>query len=237
MKFFVVIFLSISMSANLNGQVEADSSAYVIMEFTDKYAYLDSSAESSFLLSHSEIRLVDSLLERIVDYYNVQVSRGSLSIVEKLRLDSLYNLEKQYQFTHSRRGRVKKRKFKKFSKTNQYAIRQYAVNQDSIYQIMLSLHARSSPDQRNGVVQFAGMGRNEIMFQEYLRQYMPYLTVNGERMVYVNAFRDYDGYTRNDPVRRADLVNDFVWCGDCYEGLLRIYINLETKKVTRFYTN
>ena len=218
-------------------QTTLSSNNLVLMQFSTEHAHIDSQAVQAFNLDTNEIHTVDSLILLIVDFYNVQITRGSLSLEEKWELDSLSNLQGDFQLVHKGKGKYKKRKLACFGSERQAEIMTFGDNQDSLYRVMMRLYTRSFPGRSIGVVQFAGMGKATIEIHKYMRQYMPYLNQKGERMVFANCSRDYGTNHNLDPQLKPELEHDFMWCGDCYEGLLMIRINLETKKIERFDTN
>ncbi|NOQ70483.1 MAG: hypothetical protein GQ574_00690 [Crocinitomix sp.] len=237
MRLFI-LFTSVCIGAVAgHTQTTLSSNNLVLMPFSAEHVHIDSQAVQAFNLDTNQIHTVDSLILLIVDFYNVQVTRGSLSLKEKSELDSLSNLQRDYQIVHKRKEKYKKRKLARFGPERQAEIMTFGQNQDSLYRVMISLHTRSFVGRSKGVVMFAGMGRDTIEITKYMRQYMPYLNKKGERMVYANCSRDYGTVLEIETELKTELENEFTWCGDCYEGLIMIRINLETKKVEQFNTN
>ncbi len=220
-----------------HSQETLDPSLLVLMDFQSKHAHVDSSAVQTTQLDANEIYLVDSLIISIVDYYNVQVTRGSLTLDEKDKLDSLSNLQRDFNLVHKRKAKYKKRKMERFSVDRQSQIMHFANNRDSLYQIMMKYYTKSMRDRRQTVVQFAGLGYNTIEILKYTRQYMPYINTSGERLVYANCLRSSETEVSINQERKAELKQEFMWCGDCYEKHISILINLDKKEVMYLHTN
>ncbi|MFT5821688.1 MAG: hypothetical protein ACI8ZM_002942 [Crocinitomix sp.] len=237
MRLFI-LFISICTSVVVGyGQNKLPSNELVLMKFSLEHAHIDSQAVQAFTLNSTEINTVDSLIFSIVDFYNVQVSRGALTIAEKHELDSLSKLQGDFRLVHRRKAKYKKRKMERFTLERQTQIKNFGDNRDSVYQVMMRLYTKSMPDRSHKVVQFGPMDRDTVDILNYKRQYMPYLNQNGERMVFANCSRDYGGDPAMSPELKAELENEFMWCGDCYEGMIMMRINLDIKKIVQFHTN
>lgn len=237
MKFYFLLITVFFRPFLAEAQVVLDSNMLILMTYGDEFAYIDSQAVQPISLSVKEIEMVNSLMIDITIYYNIQVTRGSLSLKEKHLMDSLSHLEADLQIVHKRKDKYKKRKIEAFSQMRQAQIKTFSANRDSLYQIMLSLYTKSMPDRNQQVVQYAGMGSNVIILTLYDRQYMPYLNEEGQRMVYVVCQSDYRMQVKEHPILREEYSNKFFSCGDCYEGLLYAYINLDDQEVAKFMTN
>lgn len=234
----IILFASICSSV-LTGHSQSvlNPDQLVLMEYSFEHAHIDSQAVQAFTLDANQIITVDSLIFSTVNFYNIQVTRGSLTVEEKVELDSLSDLQGDFQQVHKRKGKYRKRKLAQFAPLRQSQIKTFGENRDSLHQVMLSLYTKSMRDRQQKIVQYAGMGSNTIDLPSYLRQYMPYVNQEGERMVYVICLRDSRKPLTEDPEYRAEMKKSFMWCGDCYEGLIYARINLERKKVIYFRTN
>ena len=220
-----------------HSQETLDRNLLVLMDFQQKHAHIDSSAVQTTQLNTKEIRLVDSLIISIVDYYNVQVSRGSLTLDEKEELDSLSNLQRDFNLVHKRKTKYKKRKMEQFSVDRQNQIMHFGNNRDSLYPLMMKYYTKSMRDRRQTVLQYAGLGYNTIEILKYTRQYMPYVNASGERMVYANCLRSIQPEFSLDQERKAELEQELMWCGDCYEKHLSILINMDKNEIIYLRTN